>query len=123
MTATHTHTPHPHPHPHLHLQHLHGAPGAVPVLDIGGSVGALVVYLDDPTPSGELEARPLGDPGGRFHTGVHPRELFGRTVHIALYPEVEHGTYEILDAQLQPIAVVDVDGGAVSELDLRGGSA
>jgi len=104
---THTHT------------HAHAAPGTVPVLDIGGSVGALVVYLDGPPPSGELEARPLGDPSGRFHTGVHPRELFGGTVYVALYPEVERGTYEILDARLQPIAVVDVDGGAVTELDLR----
>ena len=31
----------------------------------------------------------------------------------------ERGTSEFLDAQLQPMAVVDVDGGAVSELDLR----
>jgi len=93
--------------------------GAIPVLDIGGSVGALVVYLDGPTPSGELEARPLGDPGGRFHTGVHPRELFGRITYVALYPEVECGTYEILDEALEPIAVIEVDGGAVTELDLR----
>jgi len=105
-------------HTHSHSHTL----GAIPVLDIGGSVGALVVYLDGPTPSGELEARPLGDPSGRFHTGVHPRELFGRTVYVALYPEVERGTYEILDDALQPIALIDVDGGAVTELDLRADS-
>jgi hypothetical protein len=98
------------------------APGPTPVLDIGDDVGALLVYLDWTPPSGELEVRPLGDPGGRFHTGVHPRDLFGRTVHVALYPEVERGTYEILDDDLQPIAIVDVDGGAVAELDLRSDS-
>jgi len=104
-----------HVHSHTHSHTL----GAIPVLDIGGSVGALVVYLDGPTPSGELEARPLGDSSGRFHTGVHPRELSGRISYVALYPEVECGTYEILDDVLQPIALIDVDGGAVTELDLR----
>ena len=41
-------------------------------------------------------------------------------MHIALYPEVKRGTYEILDDTLAPLAVVDVDGGSVTELDLRG---
>ena len=100
-------------------RHAHDAPGGIPVLDIGGDIGALLVYLDGPTPSGELEARPLGEPGARFHTGVHARELFSDTLHVALYPEVSRGTYEILDAGLEPVAVVDVDGGAVTELDLR----
>ena len=100
--------------------HVHDAPDGIPVLDIGGEIGAVLVYLDGPTPSGELEARPLGEPGARFHTGVHPRELFSATMHVALFPEVKHGRYEILDDSLAPIAVVDVDGGAVTELDLRG---
>ena len=99
--------------------HAHDAPGGIPVLDIGGDVGALLVYLDGPTPSGELQARPFGDPAGRFHTGVHPRHISGATLHVALYPEVRRGSYEILDADLSPLAVVDIDGGTVTELDLR----
>jgi hypothetical protein len=99
--------------------HHHDAPGSVPVLDIGGDIGALLVYLDRPTPCGELEARPLGEPAARFHTGVHARELFGATTHVALYPEVAQGTYEILDHRLEPIAIVHVGGGTVTELDLR----
>ena len=95
------------------------AQGRIPVLDIGGDVGAVLVYLDHSTPSGELQARPLGDPGGRFHTGVHPRELFGHQVYVALYPEVVAGVYELLDDDLAPFATVEVAGGAVSELDLR----
>ena len=83
-------------------------------------VGALLVYLDTPTPSGELQARPLGRPDARFHTGVHAREVLSDTMHIALYPEVTRGSYEILDTDLAPMAVVDVDGGTVTELDLRG---
>ena len=103
---------------HGHTHH-HDAPGAVPVLDIGGDVGALLVYLDGPTPTGELEAQPVGAPDRRFHTGVHPRELFGATTYVALYPEVTAGDYEILDHRIAPIAVTTVDGGAVTELDLR----
>jgi len=101
-----------------HTDH-HEAPGEIPVLDIGGDVGAVLVYLDRPTPSGELQARPLGEPDGRFHTGVHLRQLFGHTAYVALYPEVVGGVYEILDDDLAPIATVEVGGGAVSELDLR----
>lgn len=103
-------------------RHAHDAPDGIPVLDIGGEVGALLVYLDGPTPSGELQARPLGEPDARFHTGVHPREVFSATMHVALYPEVKRGTYEILDDALVPLAVVEVDGGSVTELDLRGAS-
>ena len=44
------------------------APGAHPVLDIGEDVGALVVYLPEDTPSGELEACPEGRPADHFHT-------------------------------------------------------
>ena len=102
-------------HAHTHVHTL----GGVPVLDIGGDVGALLVYLDGPTPSGELEAQPLGAPEARFHTGVHPRELFGTTAYVALYPEVQQGAYELLDCGLQPIAAVAVEGGAVTEVDLR----
>src|SRR4029453_9914139 len=75
---THTHT-HPHPHPHSAVREAPGAPapGANPMLDIGGDVGAMVVYLDGPTASGELEACPAGGPAERFHTGVHLREIGG----------------------------------------------
>jgi hypothetical protein len=95
------------------------APGASPVLDIGGDVGALLVYLDGITPSGELEACPAGRPGERFHTGVHLRDLGCGRVAVAVYPQVHQGSYQILDEDLVPLALVDVDGGRVAELDLR----
>jgi len=100
------------------MTHTHTL-GEIPVLDIGGDVGALLVYLDETTPSGELEAQPLGRPDARFHTGVHHRMIDGSVTHVALYPEVVHGTYEILDDELRPIATVAVEGAAVAKLDLR----
>ncbi|HKE74131.1 MAG TPA: hypothetical protein VKB57_10985 [Acidimicrobiales bacterium] len=95
------------------------APGANPVVDIGDDVGALVVYLDAVTPSGELEACPAGRPGERFHTGVHLRDLGGGSVAAAVYPQVRHGSYQILDEEYLPLALVHVEGGSVAELDLR----
>ena len=59
----------------MSAEHNHHRPGAhsAPVLDIGGEVGALVVYLAARPPTGELEACPAGDTAARFQTGVHHR--------------------------------------------------
>jgi hypothetical protein len=105
-------------HHHHHHEHDHNL-GAVPVLDIGGEVGALVVYLPAMTPSGELDIAPDGDLDARFHTGVHDRLLGSATVPVAVFPEVVAGTYTLLDDALVPFATVAVTGGEVAELDLR----
>jgi hypothetical protein len=90
------------------------------MVDIGGEVGALIVYLDRTTRSGELEACPAGRPAERFHTGVHPRELGGAEVPVAVFPQVLGGSYQVLDDDGIPMALVHVTGGHVAELDLRG---
>ncbi len=106
---------------HTHVPDAPGAtaPGANPVLDIGGDVGALLVYLDGVTPSGELEACPAGRPDARFHTGVHLRELGGGNVAVAVFPQVTDGSYQLLDDEDRPMAFVRVSGGQVAEVDLR----
>src|SRR5262249_10574324 len=107
---THDHV-HPHDHGHEHGDHHHHDHGhdhhrgpAVPVLDIGGEVGAVIVYLAADTATGELEMCPTGDVDGRFHTGVHPRDLGGSTVFVAVYPEVAAGRYDLLDDDLRAAA-------------------
>jgi hypothetical protein len=120
-------------HRHAHLSHLARPvpageagqapePDSSPVLDIGGKVGALVVYLADQPPSGELEACPAGDPAARFHTGVHHRSVGfagGGSAWTAVFPEVTEGSYDLLAPDGSPLARVAVAGGAVHELDLR----
>jgi len=120
----HGHT-HDHDHGHDH-GHEHGATpergwtlGAVPVLDIGGEVGAIIAYLPSATPSGEIEIAPVGDLAAKFHTGVHARDLGGVPGWIAVFPEVLEGCYDLLDEHLEPIARVLVRGGEVTEVDLR----
>jgi hypothetical protein len=115
--------PHPHVHPHVHRRPAPGeatSPGASPMVDIGGEIGALIVYLDGTTRSGELEACPVGRPAERFHTGVHPRDLGGAEAPVAVFPQVVGGSYQVLDDDGIPMALVHVTGGHVAELDLRG---
>lgn len=103
-------------------QHGHGhahAASAIPVLDIGGDIGAVLVYLDGTTSCGELFACPPGRPDEHFHTGVHERHVGSDHVWSALFPEVAEGEYELLDDDRQPIQTFTVVGGAVTEIDLR----
>ncbi|MGH9152943.1 MAG: phospholipase [Acidimicrobiales bacterium] len=97
----------------------HHDPGAWPVLDVGGEVGALVVHLAAVPAGGELQAQPAGGPAGRFHTGVHLRQVGGDAVPVALYPALVEGGYDILGDDLLPLATVQVVGGEVAQLDLR----
>ena len=92
------------------------------VLDIGGDVGAVVVLLGaHPRAEGldELDIQPIGDPAGRFHTGVHVRDVDGRPTRTAVYPAVRAGRYELLDGDATPIGAVEAVGGGVVTVDLR----
>jgi hypothetical protein len=93
--------------------------GTSPLLDIGGDVGALVVYLAGDTPSGELEACPAGRPEERFHTGVHAVASPAGSVPVAVFPAVRAGAYDLLGPDDGRLATVVVGGGQVSEVDLR----
>jgi hypothetical protein len=126
MSGLHTHA---HGEVHGH-DHGHGlttepvqvpAPGSSPVLDIGGEVGALVVYLPAQPPSGEIEACPVDEPAARFHTGVHHRSVgFGSGLAwTAVFPEVVEGSYHLLAPDGSPLARFTVAGGTVHQLDLR----
>ena len=92
--------------------------GDWPVLDVGGEVGALIVHLAAMPTTGELEAQPADDRGGRFHTGVHLRTVAGRPVPVALFPVVTEGPYQILDGDGRTLATVEVAGGEVTQVDL-----
>jgi hypothetical protein len=116
---------------HTHARgHAHGftaepaqvpAPDSSPVLDIGGEVGALVVYLPTQPPSGEIEAAPVDRPAARFHTGVHYRSvgLGSGMAWTAVFPEVVEGSYHLLAPDGSPLVRLAVAGGTVHELDLR----
>ena len=99
----------------IHQWRPHTPPGAVPVLDIGGDVGALIVLLPQLTASGELTVQPVGNPAGHFHTGVHKRG----NAWVAIFPEMVEGDYELVDDDGHWMAEVSISGAEVQELDLR----
>jgi hypothetical protein len=123
MDTHHEHHHHHHSHHHHHDgAPSHAAPGPWPVLDIGGEVGALIVYLADQPATGELHACPSSspvDPADRFHTGVHSRDIDGAPTWVAIYPEVVEGQYHLLDDDMAPMAQVAITGGQVQQVDLR----
>ena len=102
-----------------HHHHARTGPGVV--LDIGGDVGAVVVYLGAQATGEEFDIQPLGDPTGRFHTGIHHRPLDNGVVRVAVFPEVRSGEYELLDERGAPVAAITAAGGEVRTVDLRGG--
>src|SRR5579875_2508926 len=104
------------PHHHQHGQLGHG----FPVLDIGGEVGALVLYAPAGMEGLEIEVSPADDPGRRTHTEILRRTVGGRTFWAGVYAELEAGDYRIWYDDGPPrVRSVTVAGGAVAEVDWR----
>lgn len=88
------------------------------VLEIGGDVGALVVYTDATCAGAELDLAPAGSPRSHdLHNVVRPRTTAGGgTVFAAVFPQVQEGRYTLWGVDgTGPVAEVAVLGGAVSE--------
>jgi len=68
--------------------------GGSVVLDIGGDIGALIVYLPDSFAGSEIE---IGVAGSEpfTHTGVHRRSVGGNSTLTAVYPELTTGDYQL----------------------------
>ncbi len=89
------------------------------VLDIGGDVGALVIYTDGEWSEREIEVSPWEDDLARTHTAVHRRQVGGHAVFAAVYPELRAGTYRIWTADPTAVHRVTVTGGRVAVVDWR----
>jgi hypothetical protein len=86
------------------------------LLDIGGTVGAVVVVVPAALSAAEIEARPAGG-GAPVHVGVVPRPLpSGRVLHSAVFPGLPAGLYDLYVRPDGPIRLrVTVTGGQVTE--------
>jgi hypothetical protein len=102
---------HPHPHEHRHV------PEAGAVLDIGGSVGALLVTCPPDLEDAEIQ---LYDARGALltHTEVHRRTTAGGLSYAGLFPALTAGEYRV---ELRPgeRRSVRVEGGKVAVVDAR----
>jgi hypothetical protein len=120
---------HTHGHDHAHGNahdhgHAHGSSenpwaGQGPVmLDIGGSVGALVVEMPPALTGVEVEIRPAGAGGGdrHPHVAVVARPVGAGRVPSLVYPELREGSYELYEKGTDHVELVArVQGGAVTE--------
>lgn len=89
------------------------------VLDIGGDIGALIIYTAPELRSREIEISPVADLPHRSHNVVHERRMLGRSVFAAVFPELTAGDYRLWGLDGRADAQIAIRGGEVSEVDWR----
>jgi hypothetical protein len=102
-----------------HHHHEHRPRSEPVVLEIGGELGALVVYTDAALLHEEIEISPAGADFRRSHKEVLERIVGGRSAHAAVFDRLEGGRYTLWhrdEARAREVAVV---GGEIAELDWR----
>jgi hypothetical protein len=117
----HVHDPgHEHPSGHEH-DHDHGRGARLEdsVLDIGGDIGALILYTPAEYDEREIEVSPIGDDSNRTHTAIHQRLASGRTVYAGLYMSLKAGSWQIWADRPGLVDRVTIVGGQVAEVDWR----
>jgi len=87
------------------------------VLDIGESVGALILYTGPDLVGQEIEVSQSGQP--RTHTEVLERRIEGRPVFAAVYASLPEGHYQIWGYDDKHVTEVDITSGQVAEVDWR----
>ena len=109
------HGDHHHDHHHDHQPLPPSTEGSV-VMEVGGDVGALVVYAPDALAGLEIELAMRGDDHQFVHTEVRERRLSDGTIYAGVFPAVPSGEYTLLPVAALPALDVNVEGGRVSEL-------
>ncbi len=113
------------------------------VLDIGGDVGALILYTDAEYDEREIEISPVDESAPtaahghperhehehgnehehqhehRTHTAIHERRAGGQTTYAGIYPQLKAGTYRLWTDDPSLPDRVTIVGGEVAEVDWR----
>ncbi len=107
-------------HRHDGTSHQHGQLGhGAPILDIGGDVGALVLYTTEELEGQEIEVSLTTDRGHRTHTEVLRRTVGGDTFWAGVYAQLTAGDYQVWYGDPARPRGFTISGGEVSELDWR----
>jgi len=88
------HAPHHHHHDHGEAPSGPSAAASV-VADIGGDVGAAVVYVPAALAGHELEVRAVGTDWTGAHTGIRERRVGDAPVWAAFFGSLAAGRYEV----------------------------
>jgi hypothetical protein len=86
------------------------------VMEVGGDVGALVVYAPDALVGREIELALRGESCQFVHTEVRERRLPDGSIFAGVFPAVPAGEYTLLGVAALPALDVRVEGGHVAEL-------
>jgi hypothetical protein len=97
-----------------------GPPDAL-VLDIGGDIGALILYADEACLGQEIDLTPAGAPRAHhLHTMIRRRRAVGREIIAGVYAQVHAGSYTVWGLDGHALGIVTITGGQVAEF--HGGS-
>ena len=129
----HTHHDHDHDHDHdHHHDHGHDRPAEnyaarkhpeFVVLDIGEQLGALIIYADPAMHGREIEISPTGKDSARSHKEVLERREGDRPAFTAVFDALPTGTYTLWIDDRPRARNVEIDGGAIVQLDWRSAAA
>ena len=90
------------------------------MLDLGGSVGALILDAPAGLHGREIEISPAGDAGARrTHALVRRRDTGAGSSYAAVYPGLAAGDYTVWRDGATPAGTVVIDGGRVTRFSLR----
>jgi hypothetical protein len=95
-----------------------GPPDAL-ILDIGGDVGALVLYADEQCLGREIDLTPVSMARSHHtHSLIRRRRATDRDIVAGVYPQLNEGEYTVwgLD-EGGPIGKVEIVGGQVTEFN------
>jgi hypothetical protein len=87
------------------------------VLEIGGTLGALVVHADAEQADVPVEISPTGHDTERSHQHILERPMPGHTAYAAVFDKIEQGSYTLWMHDEACARDVAIEGGSVTELD------
>ncbi len=93
------------------------------VLDIGGSLGALIVHADAEMHGVEVEISPDGEDDHRSHKEVLERSINGRPAFTAVFDGLKAGGYTLWTDGIARTRGVAVAGGEITEVRWQAGGS
>ncbi|WP_229072684.1 phospholipase [Actinoplanes sp. DH11] len=85
------------------------------MLNIGGGIGALIIYTPGRLHGHEIEVSPAGAPQDRTHAAVRARFVRGGVTFCVVLDALPEGRYLVWQQGDTPLAEVEVRGGTVAE--------
>ncbi|AEV85989.1 hypothetical protein ACWT_4972 [Actinoplanes sp. SE50] len=102
-------------HDHHHHHTLAPSGQGTVMLNIGGRIGALIIHTSARFHGHEIEISSSADRDTRQHAAVRARYVGGGVTYCVVIDALAEGTYLIWAADPEPLATVEVRGGAVAE--------